>query len=319
MPLEGTTDFWLRQGTALRSLYEEAEPYLWATRFIRPIKDDQDAFTYRYQNTTKSGDAKKKQPAHTMIGADFPEVDMSRGLIGSGMTESRGFQVRIKRSAIRNQPKGIDEIRRAYKFAGFWIAEHIHNDILSAIKAGATTPTWTPSAEWSSGNATPIDDLIRLEECMEREGYPYALTDVLVNKKNWYELKGYLTSADVSDAKQRGIYGVPAIGKDTIHVPVVGADVIKCKSGIDEGYILGLDRNNPCAEYHYYVDPKFGTAQVQYETIIDGKRQMVTADNLGVQFETYEEQGTHDQILRFWVENKVVVTEALAAQYDNGI
>ncbi len=319
MPLEGTTDFWLKQGTALRLLYEVAEPYLWATKFVRPIKDDQDAFTYRYQDTSKSADPKKKQPAHAMIGGDFPEIDLSRGKVGSGITEARGFQVRIKRSAIRNQPKGIDEINRAYKAAGFWLADYINTSIITAITAGATTPTWTPTAVWSDGSATPVDDLIRLEACMEREGYPYALTDVLVEKTNWYELKGYLTSVDISDAKQRGLYGVPVIGKDTIRVPVVDADVLKCKSGLTEGYVLGLDRNNPAAEYHYYVDNKFGTAQVQYETIIDGKRQMVTADNLGVQFETYEEQGTHDQILRFWVENKVAVTEPYAALYDNGI
>lgn len=319
MPLEGTTDFWLKQGTALRLLYEVAEPYLWATKFVRPIKDDQDAFTYRYQDTSKSADPKKKQPAHAMIGGDFPEIDLSRGKVGSGITEARGFQVRIKRSAIRNQPKGIDEINRAYKAAGFWLADYINTSIITAITAGATTPIWTPTAVWSDGSATPVDDLIRLEACMEREGYPYALTDVLVEKTNWYELKGYLTSVDISDAKQRGLYGVPVIGKDAIRVPVVDADVLKCKSGLTEGYALGLDRNNPAAEYHYYVDNKFGTAQVQYETIIDGKRQMVTADNLGVQFETYEEQGTHDQILRFWVENKVAVTEPYAALYDNGI
>lgn len=319
MPLEGTTDFFLRQGTALRLLYEVAEPYLWATKFVRPIKDDQDAFTYSYQATSKSADPKKKQPAHTQIGGDFPEIDLSRGSIGSGMTEARGFQIRIKRNVIRNQPKGIVEINRAYQVAGFWLSEYIHNSILTAIKAEATTPIWTPKAVWSDGTATPIDDLIKLEECMDREGYPYALTDVLVEKANWYELKGYLTSADVSDAKQRGLYGMPSIGKDIINIPVVDADVLKCKSGMDHGYVLGLDRNNPCAEYHYYVDSKFGTDTVQYETIIDGKRQMVTADNLGIQFETYEEQGTHDQILRFWVENKVVVTEPLAAQYDNGI
>ncbi len=319
MPLEGTTDFWLKQGTALRLLYEVAEPYLWATKFVRPIKDDQDAFTYRYQDTSKSADPKKKQPAHAMIGGDFPEIDLSRGKVGSGITEARGFQVRIKRSAIRNQPKGIDEISRAYKAAGFWLADYINTSIITAITAGATTPTWTPTAVWSDGSATPVDDLIRLEACMEREGYPYALTDVLVEKTNWYELKGYLTSVDISDAKQRGLYGVPVIGKDVIRVPVVDADVLKCKSGLTEGYVLGLDRNNPAAEYHYYVDNKFGTAQVQYETIVDGKRQMVTADNLGVQFETYEEQGTHDQILRFWVENKVAVTEPYAALYDNGI
>jgi len=319
MPLEGTTDFFLRQGTALRLLYERAEPYLWATKFVRPILETQDAFTYRYDNVGKGSDPKKKQPAHAMIGGDFPEVDMSRGNIGSAATESRGFMVRIKRNTIRNEPKGVSEIQRAYNFAGFWLAQFVHNDILTAIKAGATTPTWTPAAVWSSGDAKPVDDLIKLEEQMDREGYPYALTDVLVEKANWYELKGYLTSADISEAKQRQIYGIPSIGTDSIHIPVVGADAVKCKSGIDHGYVLGLDRNNPCTEYHYYIDSAFGTAKVQYETVIDGTRQMVTANNLGFHYDTWVEKGSEDTLLKFWVEDKIVVTEAYAALYDNGI
>ena len=319
MPIEGTTDFYLRQGTALRLLYERAEPLLWATKFVTPMKDDQDAFTYRYDGTGKAADPKKKRPAHAMIGGDFPEIDMSRGSIGSAATESRGFMVRIKRSTIRNEPKGVSEIQRAYRFAGFWLAQFIHDDILAGILAGATVPTWTPTAAWSEGTATPVDDLIRLEEQMERDGYPYALTDVLVEKANWFELKGYLTSVDVSDAKQRNIYGVPAIDRDTIHIPVVDADVIKCKTGIDHGRVLGLDRANPCAEYHYYVDEKFGSAQVQYEAIVDGKKQMVTADNLGIHFDTWTEKGTEDTLMKFWVENKVVVTEAFAALTDTGI
>lgn len=319
MPLEGTTDFFLKQGTALRLLYERAEPLLFSTKFVRPIQDDKAAFTYRYDNVGMDSDPKKKKPAHAMVGGDFPEIDMSRASYTAAMTEARGFQVRIKRQTIREEPKGIAEIQRAYKFAGYWMARFINDETLSAIIAGATTPTWTPTAVWSAAGATPVDDLIRIEEQMEREGYPYALTDVLVHKTNWYELKGFLTSVDINDAKQRQIYGIPVVRQDSINIPVVGADIWKIKSGITEGYVLGLDRDNPCAELHYYVDSKFGTATVSYETIVDGKKQMVTADNIGFQFYTYEEQATNDQILRFSVETKTVVTEAYAAQYDSGI
>ncbi len=320
MPLEGTTDFFLKQGTALRLIYEKAEPYLWATQFVRPIKDDKGSFIYRYDSAGKSGDSKKKKPGHAQIGGDFPEVDMSRPSATTAMTEARGFQVRIKRNTIRDEPAGVSEIQRAYNYAGYWMAQFVHDDILTVIKAGATTPTWTPGGGvWSLPASTPVDDLIKLEEQMEREGYAYALTDVLIHKTNWYELKGFLTSVDINEAKQRLIYGIPEILNDRIHIPVVGADVIKCKSGMTEGSILGLDRNNPSAELHYFVDPKFSTAKVQYETVINGQKQMVTADNIGLHFDTYEEQSSKDTILRFWVEDKVVVTEAYAAQYDTGI
>jgi len=319
MPLEGTTDFFLKQGTALRLIYEKAEPHLWATQFVRPIKDDQDSFSYTYDSTGKDSDSKKKKPAHAMIGGDFPEIDMSRPSSSAGLTDARGFQVRIKRKTIRNEPKGISEIQRAYSFAGYWLSRFIHDNILTVITGGATTPTWTPTAVWSAATATPVDDLVALEEQMEREGYTYALTDVLVHKTNWYEAKRYLTGVDIDGTKQERLYGMPVVRKDRINIPVIDGDLVKCKSGITEGYALGLDRNNPCAEMHYYVDSKFSTAAVQYETVVDGKRQMVTADNIGIHFDTWTEKGSEDTILKFWNENKVVVTEAFAALYDNGI
>ncbi|MFA7695297.1 MAG: hypothetical protein WCX63_07160 [Methanoregula sp.] len=319
MVLEGNLDFFLNQGTALRLIYERAEPFLLWSQFVRPVKDDKAAFLYRYDNVGMDSDPKKKKPAHVIVGGDFPEIDMSRPSVGSGLTESRGFMVRIKRNVIRDEPMGVSEVQRAYNFAGFWMARYMNDNILSAITGGATTPTWTPTAAWNAANATPVDDLIGLEEQMEREGYPYSLTDVFVHKTNWYELKKYLTSVDINEAKQRLIYGVPEIKKDQITVPVCGADVWKVKSGLSEGYALGLDRNNPCAELHYYVDSKFSQETVSYETVINGQKQIVEAANLGFHFEQIEDPDNHDLKLKFWVESKAVVTEAYAALYDNGI
>lgn len=319
MTLEGTTDFFLKQGTALRLIYEKAEPLLWATKFVRPVPETSDAFLFRYDSTGMASDTKKKTPAHARIGGDFPELNISRPSWSSAMTEARGFQVRIPHKTIRDQPKGVDEIQRAYKTAGYWLAKFICDDILTVIKAGATTPTWTPTAVWSAAGATPVDDLIALEEQMERDGYTYTLTDIPIHKTNWFELKRYLTSVDVDGTKQRDIYGVPSIGRDVMHIPVIDADIIKAKSGMTEGSILGLDRMNPAAEYHYYNDAKFSTPQVSYETVIDGTKQMVTAENLGIFFDTWVEKGTEDTILKFGVESKCVVTEAYAALYDTGI
>lgn len=317
--MEGNLDFYLQQGTALRLIYEKAEPYLLWSQFSRPVQETDNAFIYAYQDTSKSADAKKSTPAHAKIGGDFPEVDMGRGKYTPGLTESRGFQVRIKRNVIRKEPKGIDEVKRAYDTAGFWMSQYLNDSILTSITGGATTPTWTPTAAWSEATATPVDDLIRLEEQMDREGYAYSLTDVFVPKACWYELKGYLTSVDINAEKQRAIYGIPEIKKDQITIPVVGADVWKVKSGMTDGYALGLDRNNPCAETHFYNDPLFASDTVSYETVINGQKQMVEAQNLGFHFKQYVEESTEDQILRFWVENKTVITEPYAALYDSGI
>jgi len=314
MVLEGTTDFFLNQGTALRLIYERAEPFLWATQFVRPVQDDKAAFLYRYDNVGMDADPKKKKPAHVMIGGDFPEIDMSRPSVASGMTESRGFSVRIKRQLIREQAQGVNEIQRAYKFAGFWMARYINDNVVAAMKT-YTGASMTPTAVWTAAGAVPVNDIQVLAAEMDREGYAFAMTDMLVHKDNWYEAIRYLTNIDISEGKQRSFYGVPDIKKDNFTVPVAGTDLWKIKSGIAEGGFICLDRNNPGIEMHYYVDSKFGTDTVSYETVINGSKTQTTAANVGMHFDTWVEKGSEDTILKFWVESKPVVTEAYAGLY----
>ena len=312
--MEGTLDFYLQQGTALRLLYERAEAFLLWSQFVRPIQETDAAFIYRYDDVGMGADPKKKLPAHVMIGGDFPEIDMSRPKYSSGLTESRGFSVRIKRVIIRNEPKGISEVLRAYKFAGFWMADYLNTNIINALK-GVTGASMTPAAVWSAAGATPVDDMIVLESEFDREGYAYRMTDMFVEKVNWYEMKRYLTSVDINEAKQRLMYGVPVIKKDQITIPVVDSDLWKVKSGLAHGSFLCLDRNNPSTELHYYNDAKFATDTVSYETVIDGTKQMTTAPNIGFHFEQIEDPNNHDTIMKFWVESKAVVTEAYGGLY----
>jgi hypothetical protein len=316
--MEGNLDFYLNQGTALRLIYERAEPFLLWSQFVQPVKDDHAAFVYRYDNVGKDSDPKKKQPAHVQIGGDFPEIDMSRPTVGSGMTESKGFSVRIPRNIIREEALGINEVQKAYKFAGFWMARYLNNNILTAMKAGFATASMTPTKPWQgtgSEGATPVDDMIVLESEMDREDYAFAMTDAFVHKTSWYGMKRYLTSADINEAKQRLMYGVPSIKKDQITIPVVDSDLWKVKSGLTLGSFLGLDRNNPGVELHYYIDSKFSREEVQYEAIVNGVKQTTTAVNLGFHFEQLEDPKNHDTILKFWDESKPVVTQTYAGIY----
>ena len=154
---------------------------------------------------------------------------------------------------------------------------------------------------------------------MDREGYPFRMTDVFVNKDEWYQLKAYLTSVDIGDLKQKMMYGVPEISADKIYIPVVDANVHKVMSGLTDSYVLALDEKNPAAEIHYYNDPKFSTAKVSYKTVVDSKPTTVTVPNLGLHFFQYEEEDTHDTSMQFWVENKTVVTKPYGLLYHSGI
>lgn len=318
MTLEGTTDFFLQQGNAFRLLYERAEPLLWVTDYVNAMQDDKAAFTYRYDDVGMDADPKKKKPAHAQIGGDFPEINMSRLKYTSGMTESRGFQIRVPRNIIREEPKGISEILRAYKFAGYWMARFINDEVLAVILAGATVPTWTPTTTWDLPGATPFSDLRTFKNTMKREGYVYQMTDIILANENYEELEGYLATVDITDMQRLKIYGTPTINGDVINIPLIG-NVRGVLSGMTEGTVLGLDKANSCAELHYYNDAKFATDTVSYETVKNGTKQEITAPNIGFHFKTWVEDSTEDTIMRFWVEDKCVITEALAARKDTGI
>ena len=306
--VSGTNDRYLQKGVALPLIYEVMEPNLLWAGMTRQIQDDNNAFMYQYDSSGKSGDSKKKSPPKFVVGAELPELDRSRKSTASSLLETNGFAMRIPRNVIRSKA-GKSEIMEDYEYAGYWMAEWINTNILAALRSGATAGTGA-TANWSATTATPINDMITWDADMDREGYPFRVTDGFTNKAQWYELVKYLTEIDISDEKQKKLYGVPEISKDRIHVPVVDVDVHKVMSGTTDGEMLLLDRNNPAAETHYYVDPEFSQARITYNTVVDSTPTSVTVPNVGIHFYQYEEDNSHDTILQFWVENKTVVTKA---------
>ncbi len=315
--VSGTNDRYLQKGVAFPLIYEVMEPNLIWGGMTRHVKEDTNAFLYQYNSTGKSGDTKKKTPPKLTISARFPELDRTRKSTASGLLESNGFSLRIPRVVIRTEA-GKSEIMEAYETAGFWMAEWINTNILTALRAGATSGT-AASAVWSATTANPVDDLITWDADMDREGYPFRFTDGSTNKAQWYELVKYLTSIDIGDEKQKTLYGVPEIAKDRVHIPVVGADIHKVMSGTTDGEMLMLDRNNPAAETHYYTDSAYSQAKVTYRTMVDSKPQNVTVPNIGIHYKQYEEDDSHDTILQFWVENKTVVTKPYGLSLSTGL
>jgi len=316
--VSGTNDRYLQKGVAFPMIYEVMEPNLIWGGMTRHIKETTNAFMYQYDSAGMSGDSKKKTPPKLTISARFPELDRSRKSTASGLLESNGFAVRISREVIRSEA-GKSEIMEAYETAGFWMAEWINTNILTALVAGATASASAPTATWDQTTATPVDDLIGWDSDMDREGYPFRLTDAFTNKTCWYELVKYLTAIDISDEKQKTLYGVPEVYKDRVHVPVVATDVHKVMSGMTDGNILMLDRNNPAAETHYYVDTAYSQAKVTYQTVVDRTPMDVTVPNLGIHYKQYEEEDSHDTLLQFWVENKTVVTKPYGLLLDTAI
>lgn len=304
-------------------ILEILEPNL---AFIQPgksgmlpmVKANAPSVAYKKETTSASSDSKKVKPRKKTPGTEWTYVTIDQLTQDTALLGSNGFAVRIDRDAIRFT-EGIDEIKRAYNRIGYWTAEYINDQIISEITTNATTPTWTPTAVWSAATATPVEDLIKLYGQMKREGYPYRMTDVYLHDTNWQELLLYLTNVDVDGAKQKAFYGVPEIDQDVIRVPVVKSDIHSLMSGLDEGYALGLDRNNPCGTVYYNVDPAFGSAKITYNTVENGKKTAKTINNPGINVHQYVDDDTHEVVIQVWVDFGVAIKEQYAALYDSGV
>lgn len=318
--VSGTNDRYLRSDVAIRTIYEKLEPNLIFLDLVTPIKEESNAFMYRTDSLGMSGDTKKKTPPLVAQGAQFPEIDRSRKTSVADLTRTKGFSMRIPRDLIRQNIQGMNEIRDNYERAGYWLAEAINTEFITALTGGATTSftNFSPAAVWSAEGAAPVYDLMCLGQDMDREGYSFSLTDGYLNKTGFDELNRYLMFMDVTDAS-RALMGKPEITRDSIYIPALDATYHKVKSGMTDGYVLGMDGQANVAECHYYVDPKYSIAQVSYKTVQNGVEVTKSVPNIGIHFNQFEEPGSHDTVMQFWYELKPVVTKPYGLLYGSGI
>jgi hypothetical protein len=320
-----TNERWLQPGFAIRKLYEKVEPNLVLMDtngpVAGPIPEDRDAFVYMYDSAGASGDSKKQTAPDIEVGADLPRIDFSIPSVLGALTESKGFEIAVPRKIVRNGVAGMAAIERYFTRAGYILAQQIEAAQVSTIQSGAGASTSaTPTAVWSDDDATPVTDLMNFAKEMDISGYAYRMTDALVNKAGFYELKEYLNFVDGTHWDPERPTG-QMVNQDTIYVSQADMYVHKVMDGMTDGSIIGYDRNNKGAELHTYSDPMFslGGGQVTYPTVVDGQEVMKTAPNLGLHYFEYMENDTKNTIMQFWFENKTVVTESLALLYDTGI
>jgi len=318
--VSGTNDRFLRTNVAIRSVYEKLEPNLIFLDLVTPIKEESNAFMYRTDAVGAASDPKKETPPMVAQGAQFPEIDRSRKTTVSELTKTKGFAMRIPRDLIRQGIAGMNEILDNYERAGYWLAEAINTEFATALTTGATTSftNFSPAAIWSAEGAAPIYDLMCMAQDMDREGYAFKMTDAFTNKAGFDELNRYLMFMDVTDSS-RALMGKPEITRDSIYIPSLDATVHKVKTGMTDGYVLGMDGQANVAECHYHIDPKYSIADVSYKTIVNGAETTKTTPNFGIHFNQFEEQDTHDTVMQFWYEIKAVVTKPYGLLYGSGI
>lgn len=313
--MSGVNDRFLNQDVVLSEILRVMEPDLKFMNLIPFVDTGGQPVTYGKKGS-KSADAKKQAPRITTPSSRFPEVQFSRITKSTAITKTEGIAIRLDKDAIK-LPAGRDMIMDGYQNAGFWLAEYLNSQIYTTLRAGGTDAGITISPTWDSTTATPVKDMFSFKNAFKREGYPYRLTDMFVDLTNFGEAEGFMISSDIPEYRNSAI-NVPL--QDSMVIPIEGKPVLHgLSSGISHGDIFGLDRNHPAGAMFYNNDSQFSTAEISYETVVDGVVITKSVPNFGLNTHQFFEDDTHDTVIQLWFDQVVVVKDAYGYLYDNGL
>jgi hypothetical protein len=320
MSVSAPNEEFLTKRFIIPKMYEIMNPLLAWTDVFPQVRATAPVVGYKQELTSDAKDTKKQKPKLKTTSGQWTYVEISQFTMKAATLNKKGFAIKIDQDAL-DYVEGVDEIQRAFRKTAYWIAEDYNDRISSEIAANGTALAgdWTPAAVWSDPNAAPIADLEELEDAFIREGYAYRLTDVFIHKDNFKELKKYLTSLDINQYKQENLYGTPNNGKrDSIEIPVVGTTVHRLLSGVDEGSIIAIDRDNPGITIFYNQSPRYSAMNGAYDTIVNGQK-VSKSLSYGFNFNKYFDNETHETVIQLWYDNAPVTIEPYAVATDTGI
>jgi len=268
-----------------------------------------------------SSDPKKETAPVAIAGGRFPELDYTRPSIGSAATIEHGFQIRLTHDLMKHRgAKALQEATKAVDRAGFWMAETINSAILAGmVTSGNFTSISWADVTWDDASATPISDLITAQDSTDVSGYPYRLNKVYSHSQSWTELRAFVLDYD----NRYLVGGAPNIKDDVINIPSIGLEVVKCDKGLTalgDGYMIGLDKNNPVAEWHYYNDKMFSPTTVSYKTTTPaGGTAMKTVNNIGIHFRKIYDEELDDIVMQFYYDGIFTCVNAYGLRYGSGV
>jgi hypothetical protein len=312
--ISGINDRFLQKDVVLSEIMRVMEPDLKFLELIPFVDSGGQPVPYAKKDS-RSADAKKQTPRLITPSSKFPEVQFSKITKTVALTKTEGLAIRLDKDAIK-LPAGRDMIMDGYQNAGYWLAEYLNSQIYTNLRAGATDAGIAPTATWHTATFTPVRDLTVFKNAFKREGYPYRLTDAFVDTANFGEAEGFMIASEIPEYRNAAI-NAPL--QDSMVIPIEGKPVLHGMfSGITHGDIFGLDRNHPAAAMFYNNDADFSTAQIQYETVVNGQPTVKTVPNFGLNTHQYFEDDTHDTVIQLWFDEVVVVKDAYGYLKDDG-
>jgi hypothetical protein len=190
----------------------------------------------------------------------LPEIEISPVTQKQGMLQPFGFKMAVSERDIRRGTV-VDDLNRAVNRGAYVMARAMDDKFISALenRTGDSITEVSGAAVWSADGATVADDIISFQEAMDVTGFRNQLSELFVEKANFYEAKKYFVDLLMSRSGDPQMVGDPDV------IPnIMGTNIRKAMSAsIAHGGYLGVDTRpgfKPATVYAYR-DPKFGTAK----------------------------------------------------------
>jgi len=275
--------------------------------YFPTVRTDALSFSYFEDLVTAGADitgGTMSKPATLMELGELTEIEVSSITQTHGAMERFGYSMRFSQRQLR-EPSFIDEIQRGVDRAVYGMATKMNDDIVNAWKtAGGTTNTtfagaFTPVGVWSGATAEPITDILSAVEASQNQGYPYALTDMWLEKANYYEMLKILTQTDIN-------YVINPYGGEPTVPTVAGVKIHNLSTQSSElahGYVLGMDARYPGLTVYEHMDSGFSTME-----------------NGHVMINKYvEERYPYNIVVELFAERGIAAKLPYSLYYDNGI
>jgi hypothetical protein len=180
-----------------------------------------------------------------LTGIEVSPIDRKHGAL-----REFGYEIKVsERDLERNDV--IDDLNRAVSRASYGIAKKINGDIVNTLKTVVNDITEPDgNAVWNHADATPVSDITKFIDAMDLENTECELSDLFLNKTNYYEMLDYLQGVDIKwalDPMARNSKTIPGVNGVNIHKLYT--------SELAEGGYVGIDGTPafaPITTYAYH-------------------------------------------------------------------
>jgi|TARA_A100001515_G_scaffold142674_1_gene142045 hypothetical protein len=294
-------------------------------------KQTVDATTFSYQIETDgagtgtrgsaSSDVKKEYAPLRADGSEFSYVSVSPLEMAVGVLQARGVAFKLTEAARQDHERlMIDPLARTRKRVAYWLAEQINAEMVTTLTndfsvtntddtgmedimsqssdfgtentVGHLAGTLDSTYYWDEADANPVRTILDLQTVFEdQDGYNYSLTDVYMRYRDLHLLSTFITEVGADWAMDPlGGFTASNIAGITFHGL---KNVAGFPTTVGDGYIMGLDRNNPVGQTYQSFSKEF--PQVN-----------------NMSFHSYMDDATHDFHYQMFYTRGTVVVEPKA-------